>query len=69
MVISKVSTESEFSPNHLYINVVSGENYFVKQYIKIGVFVGGADLKLVDEDKGKQDVSKLMMAKKGKCAK
>lgn len=65
----KVSTESEFSPNHLYIDVVSGENYFVKQYIKMGVFVGGANLKLVDEEKGKQDVSKLMMAKKGKCAK
>ncbi len=65
----KLSTESEFSPNDLVINTESSNNYFVKQYIKFGVFVGGAGLELVDEEKGKQEVSKLKMAKRGSCSK
>ena len=64
----KVSTESEFSPNDLLINTESGKNYFVQQYIKVGVFVGGAGLKLVDEDKGRSEVTKLQMAVKGNCS-
>ena len=65
----KVSTESEFSPNDLMIKVKSGLNYFIKQYIKFGVFVGGANMKVVDEKKGKEDVLKLEMAEKGHCSK
>ena len=63
----KISTESEFSPNILLINTESGKNYYVQQYIKMGVFVGGANLKLVDDEKGKNYVSKLKLAKKGTC--
>lgn len=37
-----LGTESEFSPNNLTLNVAPGKNYFVRQYIKMGVFVGGA---------------------------
>ena len=40
----KISTESEFSPNELVIKPESGKNYFIEQYMKIGVFVGGAGL-------------------------
>ena len=65
----KITTESEFSPNHLIVKTESGKNYFVKQFIKIGLFVGGADLKLVDEEKGKADVTELGMAIKGNCSK
>ncbi|MFV7782505.1 DUF2846 domain-containing protein [Shewanella marisflavi] len=65
----KVSTESEFSPNDLIVKVEAGKNYFVKQYIKFGAFVGGAGLELVDTEKGKDEVSKLKMAKQGKCSK
>jgi hypothetical protein len=65
----KISTESEFSPNDLIVKTESGQNYFVQQYIKLGVFVGGADLKLVDEEKGKEDISKLSLAKMGNCSK
>ncbi len=65
----KISTESEFSPNVLSLKTESGKNYFVKQYIKMGVFVGGANLELVSEEKGKKDLAKLEMAKKGKCSK
>jgi hypothetical protein len=64
----KISTESEFSPNDLLVKTESGQNYFIKQYIKIGVFVGGANLELVDEAKGKKDIAKLGMAIKGSCS-
>ena len=65
----KISTESEFSPNDLIIKTENGKNYFVSQYIKLGVFVGGAGLKLVDEQTGKEIVSKLDLAKRGICSK
>ena len=65
----KVSTESEFSPNDLIVKVKSGMHYFIRQYIKFGVFVGGAALELVDEEKGKKEVSELDMATKGTCSK
>jgi len=64
----KVTTESEFSPNNLLIKVKSGMNYFIRQYIKFGVFVGGAALELIDEEEGKKDVSDLDMATKGTCS-
>nr|WP_320194190.1 DUF2846 domain-containing protein [uncultured Desulfobacter sp.] len=65
----KISTESEFSPNDLIIKVKSGMLYFIRQYIKLGVFVGGAGLELVDEEEGKKAVSELEMATKGDCSK
>ncbi|MGW8313326.1 MAG: DUF2846 domain-containing protein [Desulfuromonadales bacterium] len=65
----KISTESEFSPNDLLVNTEGGKNYFVRQYIKFGVFVGGAGLELVDEEKGKKEVQELEMAIKGSCSK
>jgi hypothetical protein len=64
----KLSTESEFSPNDLLVKTETGKNYFVSQFIKMGVFVGGAGVELVDEDKGQKQVSKLDMAIKGKCS-
>ena len=63
----KISTESEFSPNDLMLETKEGELYFVEQYIKMGAFVGGAGLKKVDSEKGKKEVLKLKMAKKGHC--
>ncbi len=64
----EVSTESEFSPNLLVVEAESGVNYFVRQFIKIGVFVAGAGLILVDEEEGKEEVRKLEMAEKGTCS-
>lgn len=64
----KISTESEFSPNHLLLNAESGKNYFVEQYIKMGVFVGGANVRLVDEAKAKQKIAKLKLARQGSCS-
>ncbi|MBT3046835.1 MAG: DUF2846 domain-containing protein [gamma proteobacterium symbiont of Ctena orbiculata] len=63
-----ISTESEFSPNELVLATVSGENYFIKQYIKIGVFVGGANLEQVDEETGRKEIMELGMATKGQCS-
>lgn len=63
-----VSTESEFSPNTLKIATASDTNYFIRQYIKLGVFVGGANLEVVDEAEGKKAVQTLEMATKGTCS-
>jgi hypothetical protein len=63
----KVETESEFSPNALEMMFEAGKNYFIRQYIKLGVFVGGADLEQIPEEQGKKDVMQLEMAKPGKC--
>lgn len=63
-----ISTESEFSPNALKLTTASNKNYFVKQYIKMGVFVGGANLVVVDEEEGQKQVRKLDMATKGSCS-
>lgn len=64
----KISTESEFSPNNMQLKTESGQNYFVKQYIKIGVFVGGANVELVNEAEGESSVKELGMAIKGTCS-
>lgn len=65
----KVSTESEFSPNDLMVMTETGQNYFVKQYIKPGLFVGGAGLKLVPEIEGKEAIADLELGIKGNCSK
>ena len=64
-----IATESEFSPNQLVINTKAGKNYFIRQYIKMGAFVGGADLEQINEDEAKKAISELDMAKKGTCSK
>ena len=63
-----LSTESEFSANDLKIKAESGKNYFIRQYIKMGVFVGGAGLEQVTDAQGKTDISSLNMAMHGKCS-
>lgn len=64
----KVSTESEFSPNALELMVEAGKNYFIRQYIKMGAFVGGANLEQVSEEQGKADIAPLNMAASGNCS-
>lgn len=62
------ATESEFSPNTLTLMTESGRNYFVEQYLKMGVFVGGANLEVVNEQEGMKEVAELDMAVKGNCS-
>ena len=58
----KLSTESEFSDNDLILQAEGGMNYFVNQYIKLGMFVGGAGLELVSEKDGKSGVLECELA-------
>lgn len=64
-----ISTESEFSPNTLALMIDAGKNYFIRQYIKMGLFVGGADLEAMSEEKGKLAISQLELAAGGTCSK
>lgn len=57
-----LATESEFSDNTLTFTAGPGKTYFAEQYIKMGVFVGGAGLRMVDEEAGKKGVSECSLA-------
>ena len=63
----RISTESEFSENDLILYLESKKLYFIRQFIKLGVFVGGAGLEVKDSEEGMREVSKLNLAKKGVC--
>jgi hypothetical protein len=65
----EIATESEFSPNKLMLMTEPGKNYFVRQYIKMGLLVGGAGLEIIPEEQGKLAVSKLALATPGTCSK
>lgn len=58
-----ISTESEFSDNQLKFTAEASKNYFFEQYIKMGLFVGGANVKMVTEAEGKVGVSQCKLAK------
>lgn len=58
-----ISTESEFSDNPLELTTEAGNTYFIRQYMKMGVFVGGANLEIVDEEEGKEAVRSTSLAK------
>jgi len=64
-----ISTESEFSPNHLKLQTEAGQQYYIQQYIKPGVLVGGANLKQVDRSVGEKAVTEYQLAQSGKCSK
>ena len=59
----KLSTESEFSPNDLLLDVDEGNTYFVRQAIKVGAFVGGAKLVQVSEEEGMRGVLMCKLAR------
>lgn len=59
----ELATESEFSDNALLLDAEGGNNYYVRQYMKFGVFVGGAGLELVSEEEGQKGVLECDLAK------
>ena len=61
--VSSKFTWSEASPNDVLIKAKSGMHYFFHQYINFG----STGVELVDEEQGKEEVSKLDMATKGTC--
>ncbi|MEH6472987.1 MAG: DUF2846 domain-containing protein [Halopseudomonas sp.] len=59
----QLSTESEFSDNLMKLMTESGKNYYVRQYIRMGAFIGGANLELMSEKEGQQGVLECKLAK------
>lgn len=60
------STESEFSPNSLKLMTEADKLYFLRQYIKMGLFVGGANLEVMSKAKGEKGVLECKLAVPGK---
>lgn len=58
-----ISTESEFGTNSLDITTEPGQNYYVRQYMKMGVFIGGSNLEVVSEQEGQREVRQCGLAK------
>ncbi|RRS34625.1 MAG: hypothetical protein OI74_05100 [Gammaproteobacteria bacterium (ex Lamellibrachia satsuma)] len=58
-----ISTQSEFSNNDFDLNTKSNTNYFLRHYIKMGVFVGGANIEIMSEEEGKKGVQECQLAK------
>jgi Protein of unknown function (DUF2846) len=64
----KISTESEFSPNDLVLKTENGKLYFIQQFIKFGLVVGGAGVKLAEESEAKKQIQELSLATPGNCS-
>jgi len=58
-----LSTQSEFGENILKFTAEEGKNYYFRQYIKMGVFVGGSNFESVTEEVGKKGVLECSEAK------
>ena len=60
--MTSIETESEFGNNDLTFDAIGGRIYFVKQYLKMGVWLAGSDVAFDHDMKGKQTVlnSKLL---------
>ena len=58
----KIGTESEFSDNVINLVAVGGKNYYIRQSIRMGVFVGGASLTVVPEAVGQAHLQKCELA-------
>ena len=63
-----ISTESEFSPNNLVLKTAIGKKYFIQQFIKMGVLVGGANIELVDEETGSKVIQQYDLGEQGHCS-
>lgn len=63
-----ISTESEFSPNHLYFYVEPNKKYYFQQSIRLGLFVGGAVLTQVDPSTGVSGLLACSLAVPGTCS-
>ncbi len=54
----EVATDSEWSPNTLSVECKEGDNSFVEQYMRPGLFSAGADLRLKTPEEGQALVKK-----------
>lgn len=53
--VHEIATESELSPNALTVFMEGGKNYYFRQYIRLGVFVGGAELEQIEDETAAQN--------------
>lgn len=58
-----IATESEFSDNSINLLAVGGQNHYIRQSIKMGVFVGGANLEIIPEATAQAHLRKCELAK------
>lgn len=58
-----LATTSEFSPNTISVQTKGGQNYYFEHYIKMGVVVGGANIKQVSEEEGQKNILECQLAK------
>ncbi|UPQ81627.1 MULTISPECIES: DUF2846 domain-containing protein [Pseudomonadaceae] len=61
--LHSLATESEFSDNLIELNAKPGKNHYVRQSIKMGLFVGGAKLTEVSESEGQKAVANTELAR------
>ncbi len=62
-----ISTESAVADNDLTLYTEAGKRYFIHQYTTFGIFINGADLEVVPEERGMMVVNSLEMAELGNC--
>lgn len=58
-----IATESEFSDNSINLQAIAGRNHYVRQSIKMGVFVGGAKLEVVPETTAQAHLQQCELAR------
>ncbi|MCX4186542.1 DUF2846 domain-containing protein [Methylophaga sp. OBS4] len=63
-----LATESEFSDNSISFEADAGKHYYAEQYIKVGVFVGGANLKMVEEEEARKAILECSLAEEASLA-
>lgn len=51
-----LSTESEFGDNSVTFQAEGGKNHYARQYMKMGVFVGGSGIEMVSDEEGKKAI-------------
>jgi len=60
--VHTLATESEFGNNSLEFTADPAKLYFFQQYIKMGIFVGGSNLRAVNGEEGRKQVLKCKEA-------
>jgi hypothetical protein len=65
----QIKTQSEMSTNEISLMTEEGKNYYVRQFLKLGLIVAGADFEELPEDQAKEIIIKLDQATPGQCSK
>ena len=55
----KIFANSSFGTDEMSLTTESGKNYYIRNYIRMGFFSGGANLEKIEETKAQKEISKL----------